>query len=117
MRCKGVVALIVVAGLSGCSGGSVYYGDPFYDPWDYGFRYGIYGTHADIDVDIDRPDRPDRPERPDRPDRPNPPPNMRPDLPDRPPGGFTGGGRPGGGFAGGGRPGGGRSFGGGGRRR
>jgi hypothetical protein len=121
MRRCALIMLATALGLAACASGGVYYGgygyydDPFYDPWDYGFRYGVYDTHEDIDVDIDRPDR-ERPPDFDRPDRPRPPAGSLPDRPSRPPGGFDRPSRPVGG--GGGRlGGGGRSFGGGGGRR
>jgi hypothetical protein len=82
MRRSALIMLAVALGLAGCEGGGAYYGgygyydDPFYDPWDYGFRYGVYDTHEDIDVDIDRPDR-ERPPEFERPDRPRPPTGSR----------------------------------------
>lgn len=99
----GLLILVGCAGNTGHQSGHAYYNDPFYDPWDYGFRYGVYYEH-------EREDWPDRPERPDRPDRPDPPPGLRPDRPDRPPGGFDSPSRPVGGS--GKIGGGGRSFGG-----
>ena len=58
---RGTLILLATAlGLAGCAGGGAYYGgygyydDPFYDPWDYGFRYGVYDAHEDIDVDVFR---------------------------------------------------------------
>ena len=105
--------LAACAGGGGYYAGYSYYNDPFYDPWDYGFRYGVYDTQEDIDIDVDHPDR-ERPPDLDRPDRPLPPSGARPDRPSRPPGGFDRPARPAGG---GGIGGGGRSFGGGGRRR
>ncbi len=57
--------------LSGCDGGSAYgyYNDPFYDPWDNDFRYGIYDVHDDVSIDIERP-RPPPSARPPRPAHP-----------------------------------------------
>ena len=119
MRRRVLAALASLLCLAACAdsggyyGGYSYYEDPFYDPWDYVFRYGIYDTQEDIDIDVDRPDL-------DRPDRPLPPYGLSPDPPIRPafdrpsrPAGGVGLGGGGGSFGGGG---GGRSFGGGGGR-
>jgi hypothetical protein len=116
MRARGGILLASVLGLAACGsgggGGGTYY-DPFYDPWDDSFRYGIYEGYDD-DIDIDRPDRPPRP-------------TQLPSGFTPPPAGIgAGGGVDGGRFAGGGRSfgggggggfGGGGSFGGGGGRR
>jgi hypothetical protein len=83
----GSVAVLILAGCEGGDGYSYsYYDDPFYDPWDYGFRYGIYDVHDDynVDIDVDRPIRDGA-----RPDRPLPPPSARPPRSSRPVSGMS----------------------------
>ena len=68
---QSVIVLFLSSGLTGCestdsdtavSGGGVYYGSTFYDPW----YYGDYDYPPDVIVTppVDRPDSPPRPVQP-----------------------------------------------------
>ncbi len=80
-----LVATALLTFLAACEtgGGSVSYryGSPYY--YDWGFRYGVYDVHHDVDVDVNLPDRPRPPPgwRPDRPNRPGTGPGTRPNRP------------------------------------